>query len=112
MTRTTVTIPGELELFLEGAVETGAFSSKSQVVETAVDAAYEDVNMRALAALSLFQSEKLEPQEALELADAEDQQIRAILADKLEIEPQEEIPNQDILDTIYEGFSTTIEDDG
>lgn len=112
MKRTTVTIPRELELFLEGAVEAGSFSSKNEVVETAVDATFEDEYIRALAVLSLYQDDKLDPQRAFELADVTDQHLRAILIDKLEYEPDnQESAGQDILETIHKEFSNSIDDE-
>lgn len=112
MTRTTATIPRELERFLEGAVEIGAFSSKSEVVQEAICSSFENDHLRIAAVLSLYEEGTIDSEEALELADVKDKEIRGILMDELDVEPEEaEVSGEDILQTIYDDFSIDLDDE-
>lgn len=112
MTRTTVTLPNELNIFLEGAVRAGYFSSKSEIIQEAIDSAFENDYRRVAAVLSLHSEGKLDAMEALKLADVKNQELRFILMNHLDIEPEEaERPDEDILSSIYDNFSIEFTDE-
>jgi len=106
MVRTTATLPSELIHLLEGAVELGAFQSKSNGIQQALTAAFEDEYIRIAAARALHDSGDLEAREAFELANVTDEELRAALAEDLGVQFDDlDTGPTEILESIYQEFS-------
>ena len=106
MGRTTVTLPPVLEYFLDGAVDNGAFDSKSEGIQQALAAAFKDEYRRVVAAQALYEAGDLSAEEAFRLADVADTELRATLAEELGVDREAiETQDEDVLESIRREFT-------
>lgn len=105
MPRTTATLPEHQVIMLEKAISKGEFSSKSQGIQTALTEQFENERLRATAVQALYSTGEIEAREAIELADLDDRELRAVLQNQLGLgEETQKSGEEDILDSIVGDF--------